>query len=549
MKFGNTPRALLLLALLAGCGEVKKQDDKTVFRYNEPGGISSLDPAFARNIENLWAVNQIFNGLVQMTSQLEVVPAIAHKWSVSADGLVYTLQLRDDVFFHDHDLFPGGNGRRVTAYDFVYSFNRIVDPVVASPGTWIFNYLERSEENNYMGFSAKDDRTFKIYLNKPFPPFLGILTMAYCAVVPKEVVEYYGQDFRRNPIGTGPFMFKVWEEGTKVILTRNNNYFERDEDGEQLPYLDAVSISFVKDQQLAFLDFMGKKYDFMSGLEGSYKDKVYTREGDLQPDYEGKFEIQKLPYLKTDYLGILIDEKIDIVKDSPLKIKEIRKAINYAFDRVKMVKFLRNNIGVPATSGFIPRGMPSYSSDKVKGYTYDPEKARALLSAAGFPDGKNLPPIELTTTIDFQNLCEYIQHAIGEIGIKASVNVIDEATYREMVAQSKLNVFRKSWIADYPDSENFLALFYSKNHSPTGPNYSHYNNYKFDKLYERAMAENDPEKRYAYYQQMDQMVIDDAPVIPLYYDEVSRFVHFHVQGLESNPMNLLVLKRVKMKNP
>ena len=528
---------------------ISNQDNlvkKSVFRYNEPAGISSLDPTFARNIENVRAVDQLFNGLLQMDSTLQIKPCISSNWEVSEDNKVYTFYLRDDVYFHDNECFEEGYGRKVTAYDFVYSFKRIIDPKVASPGAWIFNYLYKSEENDYLGFIAKAERTFKIYLKKAFPPFLGILTMHYCSVIPKEAIDYYGKDFRRYPVGTGPFQFKMWDEGTKLVFTKNQNYFERD--GEyQLPYIDAVSISFVQDRQLSFLDFMRNKYDFMSGLEGNFTDKVYSNNGELQPEYQGKFRVQKLPYLKTDYLGILVNEELELVKNSPLKFKKVRRAINYGFDRIKMVKYLKNGIGIPALAGFIPTGMPSFDSTKVKGYTYDPNFARELLVSAGFPNGKGLPKITITTTMAHQNVCEYIQHAISDIGIKADVDIIDEATYREMIAQSRLNFFRKSWIADYPDSENFLALFYSKNFCPTGPNYTHYSNAEFDRLYELAMGENDIKIRYDYYRKMDQMILDDAPIVPLYYDQVSRFVHHNITGLESNPLNLLSLKKVKIK--
>jgi oligopeptide transport system substrate-binding protein len=206
---------------------------------------------------------------------------------------------------------------------------------------------------------------------------------------------------------------------------------------------------------------------------------------------------------------------------------------------------IRNNIGIPAVSGFIPAGMPSFDKEKVKGFTYNPKRSAELLYIAGYPEGKGLPPITLTTTSPYQDLCEYMQHELSAIGINTNVEVIDEATYREMVAQAKLNVFKKSWVADYPDAENFLSLFYSQNFSPQGPNYTHFNNYKFDRLYERAMITNNPEERYELYRQMDQLLIDESPVIPLYYDEAVRLVQNEIQGLAGNPMNLLNLKTVK----
>ena len=178
--------------------------------------------AFSKGQATMWADNQIFNGLVQVNDQLEVQPCIAKSWEISADAKQYTFHLRDDVFFHDDEEFKDEKGRKVVAADFVYSLNRLMDSAVASPGGWLFNG-KISKEN---GFLALNDSTFQINLEVPFRPLMGLLTLQYCSVVPKEVVEKYGKDFRNHPIGTGPFKFKVWEENNYLILVKNENYFE-----------------------------------------------------------------------------------------------------------------------------------------------------------------------------------------------------------------------------------------------------------------------------------------------------------------------------------
>jgi peptide/nickel transport system substrate-binding protein len=208
------------------------------------------------------------------------------------------------------------------------------------------------------------------------------------------------------------------------------------------------------------------------------------------------------------------------------------------------MKYLRNNIGTPATNGFIPLGLPSFS-DSVFYYNYNPDKVRNLLNDAGFPNGVGLNPITLTTTSDYLDLCEYIQQQLSEFGIIIKIDVITGATFREMVAGSKVEFFRGSWIADYPDAENYMALFYSKNFSPIGPNYTHYSNHTFDELYQNSFNLTDDNKRYEIYRQMDKLIMEDAVVVPLFYDQVILFVNKNIQGLESNPMNLLNLKYVK----
>ncbi|MBT8376072.1 MAG: ABC transporter substrate-binding protein, partial [Bacteroidia bacterium] len=184
----------------------KKTPNKNhlVFRYNEHKNISSLDPAFSKDIADIWATHQLFNGLVQMDSALNVIPSIAKDWSIVNNGLVYTFTLRDDVYFHKHQLFGKDSTRQVVAKDFTYSFDRLTDKRLASPGSWVMENVEH--------YYASNDSIFEITLKQPFPAFLGLLSMKYCSVVPKEVVEHYGSSFRANPIGTGPFKFKRWEE-------------------------------------------------------------------------------------------------------------------------------------------------------------------------------------------------------------------------------------------------------------------------------------------------------------------------------------------------
>jgi len=264
-------------------------------------------------------------------------------------GTLYTFHLRNDVYFHNNPAFRGQKGRRVVASDFVYSFNRIVDPAVASAGAWVFNNVKQN--GGKFSFTAINDSTFCIELKQAFPPFLGLLSMTYCSVIPQEAVKTYGNDFRRNPVGTGPFQFKMWKEGVKLVMVKNPDYFETD-GSQRLPYLDAVSVTFIVDKQSAFLEFVKGNLDFMSGIDASYKDELLTRNGALNPKYQNKITLLTQPYLNTEYLGFLVDPGSDVVKKSPLRLKAIRQAINYGFDRKKMMRYLRNNIGIPGIYGF-----------------------------------------------------------------------------------------------------------------------------------------------------------------------------------------------------
>ena len=547
--------------LLGGCGRGTDHRDKKVFTYNESDGIATLDPAFAKNRSIIWAVHQMYSTLVETDDKLNIVPCLARSWEVAADRRTWTFHLRNDVYFQDDAAFPGGKGRRLVAGDVVYSFNRILDPGTASSGAWIFHdRVDTGGEvvgNSASGatgakltegaFEAVDDSTFRLRLIRPFNPILGLLTMPYCSVVPREAVQRYGKEFRAHPCGSGPFRFKSWEEGQTMILLKNDHYFERDSAGRRLPYLDAVKITFNNEKATEFLQFRQGQLDFINEIDPSFKDEVLTKRGQLKKEWEGKIVLSVYPQLNTEYFGILVDTTSDLVRNSPLRFLPVRQAINYGFDRRKMMLYLRNSLGLPAESGFIPAGLPCFDSTKVHGYHYDPAKARALLAGAGFPDGKGIPPVKLLTIPNYADFATFVARQLQDIGLDIEVEVVQKSLLLEETAESKALFFRGSWLADYPDAENYLSVFYSKNPAP--PNYTRYSDPVFDKLYERALEETNDSVRYRLYREMDQRVIDAAPVVPIWYDEVVHLVNPRVKGFTPNALNLLELRRVEIVAP
>jgi len=272
---------------------------------------------------------------------------------------------------------------------------------------------------------------------------------------------------------------------------------------------------------------------------------VLTKKGSLRENWKGKIELQTNPYLNIEYLGILVDSTNALVKNSPVRIKKIRQAINYGFDRRKMILYLRNSLGTAAESGFVPAGLPSFDSSVVKGYHYDPEKSRRLLKEAGFPNGNGLPEIKVLTIPIYADMAVYISRQLQEIGIRVQVEVVQKARLLQMTSSSQALFFRGSWIADYPDAENYLSVFYSKNPAP--PNYTRYKNPRFDALFEKALSEENDSLRLKLYQQADQVMIEDAPVVPLWYDKVVRLVQPNVEGFRPNALNLLELRTTRIK--
>ena len=527
---------VLAITFFAGIAcKNKLIEEQQIFTYNESSDIATLDPAFAKNQSIMWAVHQLYNTLVEVDSNLQIVPSLAKKWEISNDKLTYTFYLRDSVFFHENDAFAYPTQRRLTAADVVYSYNRIVDKQVASSGAWIFN--NRVAPN---GFKAINDTVFQLTLLKPFFPILGILSTQYCSIVPREVVEKYGKDFRRNPCGSGPFKFKYWDEGQALVLHKNVKYWEKDKVGKQLPYLNAISIRFFGNKATEFLQFRQGKLSFMNDIDASFKDEVLTKAGQLRPKWNGLISLKKNSYLNVEYFGILMDSVLPQNKQLATNNLLVRQAINYAIDKRKLMMYMRNSIGIAAEAGFVPSGLPSNNTKVVQGYNYNPTKAIALLQQANYkPNLQN--PIQIITIPIYADLASFVAKQLEEVGIIAMVDVVQKSVLLEKTSTASAPFFRGSWIADYPDAENYMAMFYSKNPAP--PNYTRYKNAAFDKMYEQALQTTNDSLRYQLYQQLDQLVINDAPIVPLWYDEVIHFVQPNIKGFTPNALNLLELRR------
>lgn len=533
--------ALLLLFFITACGGKQISDDKTrtVFRLNlSSGTLESLDPAYAKELYTMWTTHMIYNTLVETDAELHVTPSLATRWEVSPDGLRYRFYLRNDIYFHDAPQFPGGKGRRMTAADVVYSFRRLTNPAVASSGAWIFNDRIAADSP----FVALEDATMEIRLRQPFRPLLPMLSMPYCSVIPHEVAQHWGKDFRRHPCGTGPFQLFDWDEGNALLLHRNPHYWERDAAGTSLPYLDAVQISFFDSKATEFLLFLQGKLDFVNGIDGSFKDLVLSKRGELKPAFAKKYRLTRSTYLNTEYIGFLTDTSGALLRAAPTRLRLVRQAINYAVDRPKIVTYFRNGVGIPATAGFIPQGLPGFDSTHIFGYHYDPAKAAALLAQAGYPGGKGLSTITFLTPDNWADIVNFIITELAEVGIRARTEIVQPNILRQQMSGGQALAFRSQWIADYPDGESYLACFNSR--LPAPPNYTRFSDTTFDRWYNESMGLADAD-RWARYRQMDSLAVAAAPVLPLFYDQRLHFTQLSVAGFSSNPMNLIELKRVR----
>ena len=520
---------IILFGILLSSCEKDSDIENNIFKYNEYSNISSLDPAFSSTLRNIWPVNQIFNGLVQLDKNLEIKGDIASSWTISEDKRTYTFKIRQDVYFHNSELFGKNLTRKVKAKDFEYSFKRLIDNKIASPGYWVFN--------NVKDFKAINDSIFQIELKKEFDPFLGILSMKYCSVVPHEIVTVLGDKFSKKPIGTGPFKFKKWDENVKLVLSKNKNYFEHDSLGQKLPYLDGVAISFIPDKKSEFMELLSGRLDMVSSPENSIIDQIFDYKGDLKPRFSSNYNLLKSPYLNTEYIGFNIQNNIK--KDTLL-----RYAINSGIDRKKMMQYLRKNIGYPAESGIVPNGLNN--SFYLPRYNYDPDLSKKLISI--YKSNNDIDEINITIVSDSQylDILEFIQSELQKIGVQVQIEITPPSILRQGKATGKFDAFRASWIADYPHVENYFSLFYSKNHTPKGPNYTFFSDRNFDELYELI-----GNKKSISYEKisndLENIIRRYSPIIPLYYDMSVRIVPKNISGLEANAINQLNLKRVVKK--
>ncbi len=532
-------------------------ESNTTFCYNEPDGLLSLDPAQASYRSALWTTSHLYNGLVELDSALHVAPCIARSWSVDLSGVEWTFTIRNDVWFHPDPCFGQKRTRRVVAQDVKYSLERICDARTKSTGLWAFRTTilgadefhqatRAGKSGSIQGIFVENDSVLKIRLTKPFAPFLAVLTMPYGSIIPREAIEAYGADHGRHPVGTGPFMFGTWNQDRELTLTRNPRYFKTDSVGRRLPYLETIRISFLRDPKNEFLEFSRGQFDLVSNVDESFVSTVFEPNGTLRPPYD-RFRVLKRAANTVEYYGILMDTSLSVGRTSPLvRNRFLRQALNYAIDRHRIVTYLLNGRGQPALNGVLPPSMPGFSSS-VKGYRYDPDEARRLLALAGYPNGKGLPTLllQLGNSQRTASIAEAIQAQWKEIGVNVELRQVDFPQHLSMVRAGDLALWRTSWIGDYPDPENFLALFIHANIAPNGPNTTRIDRRDLDSLYAAALSPRlSFDERAALYQRMEQIVVEEAPWIFLYYHVVLRVFNPNVKGLTLDGSDRLLLERV-----
>ena len=523
--------ALLLFG--AGCAS-PSEEQLDLFAYNASDGIRSLDPAKATDLETMWVVDQLYEGLLELDTALQVVPALAKDWSISEDGLVYRFRLRD-ANFHD--------GTPVKAQDVVASFERLQDPAEALPGRWVLGGLERD------GAEAIGDDSLELRLTAANPVFASLLATPQASVLRGGGRDV---DVDREDLGTGPFLLRGWLPETALVMHANPTYWMVDEAGQPLPHLDGVRVEFNREEGSEMLGFQQGRYDFVSAPGPQWLDLFFDEHQQWRPQWQGRFDAHVTAYLKTDYIGWMVDSAgLAAIGRSPIH-PDVRRALSMALDRESLVRELRAGGARPA-GGFVPPGMPGFSVAErpvLESVRHNPEAARGLLAQHGIGTEAPLQRLSgwtLGTKPATADLAAALQHAWAEFGVDIEIDVAPSAIDAERVAKGQVPTFRKSWLADYPDAENFLGLFDSARWAPNGPNYTHYSDPVADSLLSAAARAILGPDRASILRDMERHVMQSMPVIPLWHDEVLHLVAHEWSGWRISPVNRLDLRHVRRR--
>ena len=545
-----TTRFLFLTALTAlvaapGCTSKSKNDLPNTLHLFAIEKIKGLDPILAEDQYAGDEVGRVYDTLLQysyLKRPFQLEPSLAEAMpTISADGLTYTIKIKKGVVFQDDPCFKAtnGKGREMVAEDLIYSFKRVADPKLNSPGFWIFDgkILGLNEwreaaikagttdySSPVAGLAALDHYTLVMKLTSRSAQMLNYLAMPFASAVPKEAVDTYDKDFIGHPVGTGPFKLVEYNPASKVVWAKNPTYrpdFYPTEGepadkaaglladaGKPLPLAERVVVDIYIETQPQWLNFLAGKLDYTVIPKDNFGQATVSKT-ELTPELKAKG-------LALDIVTAqeVTHETFNMLDPVVGKNKLLRQALSLAIDKEKFNELFYNGRAIAAQTP-IPPGLGGYDPNYKNPYRqFNLEKAKELLAKAGFPGGQGLAPIDVispASSLDRQ-INEFYEKSFAAIGVKMKVDSYTWPEFLASIKNHKGQMWGWAWLADYPDAENFLQQFYSKNVSP-GPNDANYINPEFDKLYEKSLTLADSPARSAIYKEMAMMVVEDAPWI------------------------------------
>jgi oligopeptide transport system substrate-binding protein len=522
------------------------------FRLNETEYIKNLYPHSIVDVYSYRVASQIYEGLFKFDhTSLKVVNSLAESYTIDDTHTVYTIKLKKGVLFHDDECFEGGKGRELKANDIKYCFTKLCTQDRNNQGFSVFygilkgakEYYDASKGGNnpsteIAGIKVIDDYTILFTLEKPNSLFLTHLARPQTFIFPKEAYDKYGMEMRIKCVGTGAYKLAQVDDDIAIILKKNPNYHGKDKFGNQLPFLDAINIQFIKDKKTELFEFKKGNLDMMYRLPTDYIIEILE---ETTTDTEGKYskyELQREPEMQTQLFAFNTQTGIFANAD-------VRKAFSYAIDREKILDFVLNGEGYAAgLHGITPPSFSDYDITKIPGYVYNPDSARYFLKKAGFAQGKNFPKVVLDFNAEGErhtNVALEVQKQLKDVlNVDLDFNMVPIAQITEKCISGNFQLIRLSWAADYPSPENFLWMWGSKDVPAEGgssyPNIPRYVNKKYDELYEKALnAPNDMEAL-KYFMQSESLAMRDAPILVLWYDEGYRLLQSKVRNFPNNPM-------------
>jgi ABC-type transport system substrate-binding protein len=530
--------ALSILLLFSACSK-KQYSTESVLRVSAPSDIKGFDPMMASDVGSAAQIAKVYEGLLSyhwLKVPFELVPNLAEAMpEISKDGMTYTFKIRKGVYFQDDASFPSGKGRELEASDFVYSFKRHADSKNQSTGWWLFdgklvglNEWRKKYENlpaaNYNeeieGAKAIDKYTLQLKLAKVFPQFLYALAMPFSYVVAKEAVLKYGKEFINHPVGTGPYRLPVFDNRKHLVFTKNPTFREKfypkeaspefqdmlSDAGKKLPLVDKIVVDVMVESQPAWLKFNKGETDYLSIPKDNYNAAI--KENKLSGEMQNKGMFLKItPGLDVYFIGFNFENKI-------FQNVNLRRAMSLAFDAKLANELFYNNTGFLAESVAPPGIAGNDPSFKNPWRGPNLEQAKKYLALAGYPDGKGLPEITLDTfsSTSARQKGEFFQKQMEKIGLKIKVVTNLSPELQAKIKRRSTMLIDYGWIGDYPDTENFLQIFYGPNSSP-GANSSNYSNPDFNKQYELVSKMQDSPERTALYTKLNQYLANEAVAI------------------------------------
>ncbi len=551
------------ISLFSACGGDSASEDAILakggvryggeFRFMSKEKVSELFPLKITNVYANRISSQLFEGLLKVEpSSTQVIPCLAESMEVSNESKLFTFKLVKGAYFHDNACFENGKGREVKAADFKYSLEFACSNNKLNSLSWLLKdkvvgakeYYD-GEADEVTGIKVLDDYTLQIELTVPFSAFDKLITHNGLSVFPREAFEKYGDDIVSNPVGTGAFTLEKLADD-QIVLARNPNYWRTDEFNNPLPFLDKVLMTYSKDKTDELLSFRAEQIDLVLDIPVEEIENVLGTLREAQEGKNVKHKVDSKTSMSINYYGFSHDSEV-------FSNKDVRMAFNLAIDREALVETWLEGEGWPSKNGFVPT-IEDYPWAKVKGYSFNAEKARMLLANAGYPEGKGFPTLDLFVNAVEESgthkLAKAVKFSLEQnLGVKVEVKLCTIDERDEAIRSGNAIFWRSGWIADYPDPENFLQLFYGGHLGSTDVNINpfKYSNPKFDALFEKAMEETDLNKRMDLLAQCDQMIIDEAVVMPLLTDDFITMVNLKVRKFVTNEMQQLDFSTVYIK--